>query len=182
MPALESRILALVAVERAKAQPKAKDLALDSELVAVARQRSAEMARTNSFAGSGNPHISATMLMKQDAKFQGLVGENVAAQHYLPDQGIDVEAFAKRFVDGWKSSKPHLDNLSFADYDRTGVGAAVNKDTVYVTQLFTTDLGLGDKSEQAAPAIETVPSPQQGKDNSQGPPLRGAIVPGQPSQ
>lgn len=182
MPALESRILALVTVERAKAEPKARDLALDSELVTVARQRSAEMARTSSFAGSGNPHISATMLMNQDAKFQGLVGENVAAQHYLPDQGIDVEAFAKRFVDGWKGSKPHLDNLSFADYDRTGVGAAVNKDTVYVTQLFTTDLGLGAKSDQATPNVETVPSPQQGKDNSQGPPLRGAIVPGSTSK
>lgn len=178
MPALESRILALVTEERAKAQPKARDLALDSELVAVARQRSAEMARTNSFAGGGDPHTSATMLMNQDAKFQGLVGENVAAQHFLPDQGIDVDAFAKRFVNGWTASKPHLDNLSFADYDRTGVGAAVNKDTVYVTQLFTTDLGLGAKAERAAPSVETVPSPQEGKDNSQGPPLRGAIVPG----
>jgi uncharacterized protein YkwD len=182
MPALESRILALVSEERAKAQPKAKDLALDSELVAVARQRSAEMANTSSFAGSGNPHISATMLMNQDAKFQGLVGENVAAQHFLPDQGIDVEAFAKRFVDGWTASKPHLENLSFADYDRTGVGAAVNKDTVYVTQLFTTDLGLGAKSDPASPEVEAVPSAQEGKNNSQGPPLRGAIVPGQPTQ
>ncbi len=182
MPALESRIFALVAEERAKADPKARKLVWDAELGTIARQRSTEMARTNSFAGGGDPHVSATMLMNQDAKFQGLVGENVAAQHFLPDQGIDVEAFAKRFVDGWTSSKPHLDNLSFADYDRTGVGAAVNKDTVYVTQLFTTDLGLGAKADPAAPAVEAVPSAQQGKDNSQGPPLRGAIVPGQHTQ
>jgi uncharacterized protein YkwD len=182
MPALESRILALVSEERAKAQPKARLLILDPALMAIARERSTEMARANSFAGAGNPHVSATMLMNKDAKFQGLVGENVAAQHYLPDQGIDVDAFAKRFVDGWTGSKPHLDNLSFADYDRTGVGAAVNKDTVYVTQLFTTDLGLGDKPGQNAPDVEPVPSAQQGKDNSQGPPLRGAIVPGQTTQ
>ncbi len=181
MPALENRILVLVMEQRTKADPKAHKLVLDPELVAIARKRSAEMARANSFAGNGDPHVSATMLMNQDAKFQGLIGENVAAQHYIPDQGIDVEAFAKRFVDGWTASKPHLDNLAFADYDHTGVGAAVNKDTVYVTQLFTTDLGLGEKAEQAAPEVQTVPSPQKGKQDSQGPPLRGAIVPGQPT-
>lgn len=182
MPALETRIAALVAEQRGKTDPKARALAVDSELVDIARKRSAEMARTNSFSSGGDPHISATMLMNQDAKFQGLVGENVAAQHFLPDQGIDVEAFARRFVDGWVASKPHLDNLSFPDYDRTGVGAAVNKDTVYVTQLFTTDLGLGDKPDTAAPDVQTVPSAKDGKDNSQAPPLRGAIVPGRPGQ
>ncbi len=179
MPALETRIAALVSEERAKTGQKAHALAVDPELVTIARQRSAEMARTNSFSGGGDPHVSATMLMNKDAKFQGLVGENVAAQHFTPGQEIDVEAFARRFVDGWIASKPHLENLSFPDYDRTGVGAAVNKDTVYVTQLFTTDLGLGDKSEPSAPDIETVPSAKDGKDSSQGPPLRGAIVPAQ---
>jgi uncharacterized protein YkwD len=183
MPALESRITLLIQEQRAKVDPKARPLAVDQELVDIARKRSAGMAKANSFNGnSDDPHVSATMLMKQDAKFQGLVGENVAAQHYVPDQGIDIETFAKRFVDGWTASKPHLDNLSFADFDRTGVGAAVNKDTVYVTQLFTTDLGLGAKPEEAAPEVQTVPSPQKGKDDSQGPPLRGAIVPGQPTQ
>lgn len=182
MPALEQRIAVLISEQRAKTDPKAKPLTVASQLVTIARQRSAEMARANSFAGSGDPHISATLLMSQDAKFQGLVGENVAAQHYLPDQGVDVETFARRFVDGWVASKPHLDNLSFADYDQTGVGAAVNKDTVYVTQLFTTDLGLGAKSDQSAPEVQTVPSAQDGKSTSQAPPLRGAIVPGTPSQ
>jgi uncharacterized protein YkwD len=178
MPALESRIFVLIQEQRAKTDPKARLLAADTELQSVARRRSAEMAKAGSFAGAGDPHISASMLMADDAKFQGLVGENVAAQHYLPDQGIDVDAFAKRFVDGWVASKPHLDNLSFADYDRSGVGAALNADTVYVTQLFTTDLGLGSKAEQTAPDVQTVPSPKDGKDSSQGPALRGAIVPG----
>ncbi len=182
MPALETRIAALVSQERAKTGQKAHGLTIDPELVAIARQRSADMARANSFSGSGDPHVSATMLMNKDAKFQGLVGENVAAQHFTPGQEIDVEAFAHRFVDGWIASKPHLDNLSFPDYQRTGVGAAVNKDTVYVTQLFTTDLGLGDKSDQTPPEVQAVPSAKDGKDSSQGPPLRGAIVPGTPNQ
>lgn len=182
MPNLEMRIATLIAEQRLKAAPAARVLTVDTELVAIARQRSTEMARTNSFSGGGDPHVSATMLMNKDAKFQGLVGENVAAQHFVPEQGIDVETFARRFVDGWVASKPHLENLSFPDYDRTGVGAAVNKDTVYVTQLFTTDLGLGDKADSAAPDVQTVPSAKDGKDTSQRPPLRGAIVPGGPSQ
>ena len=182
MPALESRVLALVEGERATIDPKARPLALDSELVGIARKRSAEMARNKSFSGNGDPHVSATMLMDQDAKFQGLLGENVAAQHFLPQQGIDVEAFAKRFVDGWIASKPHQNNLAFADYDRTGVGAAVNGDTIYVTQLFTTDLGLGAKPNGQAPDVTSVETPQKGKDDTETVPLRGAIVPAKPDK
>ena len=180
MPALESRVLVLVGSERARIDPKARALALDSELTGIARKRSAEMALNKSFSGNGDPHVSATMLMDQDAKFQGLIGENVAAQHFLPQQGIDVEAFAKRFVDGWIASKPHKDNLAFADYDHTGVGAAVNGDMIYVTQLFTTDLGLGAKPNGQAPDVTSVETPQKGKDDTETIPLRGAIVPDGP--
>ena len=55
-----------------------------------------------------------------------------------------------RFLDEWLKSPPHRDNLAFADYDRTGVGAAVNGDTVYVTALFATDLGLGPHIDKNA--------------------------------
>lgn len=178
MPALEKRIFALVAETRHKADPAARALTLDPDLTVVARTRSADMAKTNSFTGSGAPHVAASLLMAADAKFQGLVGENVAAQHYTPGQDIDVDAFAKRFVDSWAASKPHLENLSFADYDKSGVGASLNADTIYVAQIFTTDLGMGGKSEQAKPDVQTVPSPQEGKEKTS-PDLRGSIAPGQ---
>ena len=178
MPALESRIYALIVDQRRTLDPKAQFLSLDPELVGIARQRSADMALKNSFAAD-DPHASATMLMTQDAKFQGLIGENVAAQHFTPGAGIDVDVFAKRFVDGWLASAPHKDNLSFAEYDRTGVGASSNGDTIYVTQLFATNLGLGVHSDSAPPSqVEPVASPQQGKDDSQKVPLRGDIAPG----
>jgi Uncharacterized protein with SCP/PR1 domains len=180
MPALEKRIFALVAETRHKTDSQARTLALDPALTEVARKRSAEMAKADSFIIGGDPHIAASLLMAADAKFQGLVGENVAAQHYTPGQDIDVEAFAKRFVDSWAASKPHLENLSFADYDRTGVGAALNADTIYVAQIFTTDLGMGGRSEQASPNVQTVPSPREGKEKTKtDPDLRGAIVPEQ---
>jgi len=182
MPALESRIVTLIESERARIDPKARALTTDAELTEIARKRSTEMARTNSFSGNGDPHVAATMLMNQDAKFQGLVGENVAAQHFLADQGIDVDAFAKRFVAGWVASKPHKENLSFADYDRTGVGAAVNADTIYVTEIFTTNLGLGFKPGDQDHDVKAVETPQKGKDETETVPLRGAIVPGKTSE
>jgi uncharacterized protein YkwD len=178
MPALESRIYALIVDERRKLDPKAQFLSLDPELVAIARKRSIGMALRNSFA-SDDPHASATMLMAEDAKFQGLIGENVAAQHFTPGAGIDVDAVAQRFVESWLASAPHKENLGFAEYDRTGVGATANRDTIYVTQLFSTDLGLGPYSDSAPPSqAAPVASPQKGKDDNQKVPLRGDIAPG----
>jgi hypothetical protein len=110
------------------------------------------MAKRNTFSGPGDDtHISATMLMDRDALFQGLLGENVAAQHYVKQSGVDPQVFAKRFVDMWLQSEPHRKNLAFSDYNRTGIGAAVNGDTVYVTQLFATDLGLGPYKDTTMP-------------------------------
>jgi uncharacterized protein YkwD len=85
---------------------------------------------------------SASLIMDEDADFQGLLGENLAAQYYVKQSGVDVETFAQRFVKSWLDSPEHKDNLAFAAYDRSGVGAAVNGNTVYVTQLFATDMGL----------------------------------------
>jgi uncharacterized protein YkwD len=182
MPALEMRIFDLIQDDRHKIDPKAQTLVLDSELVGVARKRSSDMAKAHSFGGDGDPHAAATMLMSEDAQFQGLIGENVAAQHFTPGGVIDVNILAERFVASWLASKPHQQNLSFAEYNRSGVGAAVNGDTIYVTQLFATDLGLGPHSDSAPPSqVESVASPQKAKDDQQTLPLRGAIVPGAPA-
>jgi uncharacterized protein YkwD len=182
LPALEQRIFTLIAEKRQATDPRAHALTLDPRLAVIARRHSADMARTNSFAGTGAPHPVATMLMDQDAAFQGIVGENVAAQHYTPGQDIDVEAFARRFVETWVGSQSHLENLAFADYDRSGVGAAINGDTIYVAQIFTSTLDVTAVPSQGTPNIQTIPSPQQGQDAAL-PPLRGAIPgPAQPSQ
>ena len=157
MAALENRIFELVQAERQKIDPKAKALALDSELVGVARQKSADMAGRNYMAHlSPDGATSASLIMDQDASFQGLLGENIAAEHYLKDYGVDVETFARRFVDLWLASPVHRDNLAYPIYDRTGVGAAVNGDTVYVTELFASTMGL-----PPAPADSPGPPPPQ---------------------
>jgi uncharacterized protein YkwD len=161
MVALENRIAVLVEEERLKLDPKAKPLAVDPELCKVARARAADMAAKNYLAHRGpDGATSASLLMQEDAKWQGLLGENLAAQHYTKQGGVAVEDFARRFLDEWVKSPPHRDNMTFANYDHAGVGAAVNGDTVYVAVLFSTDMGLTPpKAEGSAPAVTTWPSP-----------------------
>jgi uncharacterized protein YkwD len=151
MPALEQRIAVLIEEERQKIDAKARPLAIDPELTGIARQRAGDMAAKNYFAHAApDGETSATLLMDKDPRFQGLLGENMGAEHYAKSVGVDVNAFARAFVDQWLNSPKHRDNLAFADYNLTGVGAAVNGDTVYVTELFATDLGLGSRSDSAA--------------------------------
>jgi uncharacterized protein YkwD len=137
MPALASRIAVLVDEERHKLDPAAKSLAIDPELSKVALERAQDMAARNYLAHvAPDGGTSASLLMARDAKWQGLLGENLAAQHYAKQSGVDVEGFAHAFLDEWVKSDPHRENLAYPSYDRTGVGAAVNGDTVYVTELF----------------------------------------------
>lgn len=155
MAQLETRIFQLIQEERHKIDPNAKPLAFDGELQGVARERSRDMAAKNYMAHTApDGETSASIIMDEDAKFQGLLGENIAAQHYLKAYGVDVDVFAHRFVDTWLKSKSHRDNLAYAPYNRTGVGAAVNGDTVYVTELFATDMGLPPPPD--APAAQTL--------------------------
>ena len=95
-----------------------------------------------------NGDTSASLLMRQDTQWQGLLGENLAAQHYTKEGGVTVEEFAQRFLDEWLKSPPHRDNMIFANYDHAGVGAAVNGDTVYVALLFSTDMGLKPRANE----------------------------------
>jgi len=176
MVALEQRIAVLVADERSRIDPAAKPLMIDPELVGIARQRASDMAAKHYFAHAApNGDTSASILMAEDARFQGLLGENMAAQHYRVELGVDVDQFARNFLDIWLKSPMHRDNLAYGAYDRTGVGAAVDGDTVYVTQLFATDLGLGLHDDRPAVSLPAnsgtiVPKPKPAPP----PPARGA--------
>jgi len=156
MGALETRIAVLVEEQRQKLDPKARPLAFDPELAQIARARASDMASKNYLAHAApNGDTSASLLMKQDAKWQGLLGENLAAQHYTRQAGVTVEDFAQRFLDEWLKSPPHRDNMIFANYDHAGVGAAVNGDTVYVAVLFSTDMGLKPRADEAPASAVT---------------------------
>jgi uncharacterized protein YkwD len=167
MAALESRILDLIQDERHKIDPSAKVLALDSELVGVARKRSADMAAKNYMLHAApDGTTSTTLIMDEDPDFQGLLGENIAAQYYTPQLGVDVDAFARRFVAIWLASPGHRSLIATPVYDRTGIGAAVNGNEVFVVELFATNLGLPPPNH-APPAMAApgapVPTPRPGQ-------------------
>ncbi|HEY4076307.1 MAG TPA: CAP domain-containing protein [Rhizomicrobium sp.] len=163
MAALEMRIAIMVEEQRHRLDPAARPLAIDPELSQIARARAADMATKNYLAHAGpDGATSASLLMKQDAKWQGLLGENLAAQHYTKLGGVSVDDFARRFLDEWLKSPPHRDNMAFPKYDHAGVGAAVNDDTVYVALLFSTDMGLPPvKPEGPDSAVTNFESPAQ---------------------
>jgi uncharacterized protein YkwD len=170
MAALETRIFELIQEERHKIDPDARTLKLDTELADVARQRSTDMAEKKYFASKSPTGVSsASLIMSEDANFQGLLGENIAEQSYKKRPGVDVEIYARKFVDSWLASPEHKENLAYAKYDRAGVGAAVNGDTVYVTELFATDLGLppppDDKSREGSelPDAKSADTPDSNK-------------------
>jgi uncharacterized protein YkwD len=159
MAGLAARIAELVEEQRLKLDPQAKALAVDPELTKIAQARARDMAAKNYLAHvAPDGETSATMLMADDARWQGLLGENLAAQHYVKQSGVDIETFAARFLDEWMKSDPHRDNLAYPAYDRTGVGAAVNGDTVYVAQLFASDMGLSPVAGAGAGTRSTVTS------------------------
>lgn len=165
MQPLEDRVFRLVQDERKTIDPAAKPLVLDPILMDVARKRSVDMAKKGYFQDRApDGTTSASMVMDEDSKFQGLLGVNMAAQHYNPQSGVDVDAFAHRFLETWLASQSHKQNLAFPDYNRTGVGCALNGDTVYVTQLFATDLGLPPpKEDTRRDSVSAMPSPQAAK-------------------
>lgn len=148
--ALEARVLTLVQGERLKIDPAAKPLVLDRELAAAARSHSKDMVEKKYFAHASPEGQSTTSaVLAGDKKFRGLLGENIAAQYYQRGMDIDSDTFAQRFVDSWLDSPEHKANLAYAVYDRTGVGVAIGKDAIYVTQLFATDLGLPEPPSEA---------------------------------
>jgi uncharacterized protein YkwD len=166
MAELEARIFAIVQDERHKIDPNAKTLALDAELISVARAHSQDMAAKNYFAHKSPTGMSsADLIMDADDKWQGLLGENLAAQHFNIGYDVDVDVFAHRFVDSWLASQSHKDNLAFPGYDKTGVGAAVSGDTIYVTELFATDLGLPPvKDDPKSRKVTEFPDAKAAKD------------------
>jgi uncharacterized protein YkwD len=165
MAELETRLGRLVEETRRKLEPKARPLQLDPALVKIARARAEDMAAKKYLASTApDGKTSASLLMEADAQYQGLLGENVAAQYYVSQSGVDPAAFAQRFLETWLESPAHRDNMVFTEYDRAGVGAAVNNDTVYVSLLFSTTTktgGSGTVSSFESPkAAQQAPAPK----------------------
>ncbi len=138
---MKSKILALVGEERMKLNAGAKPLLLDAELTAAAQAHSEAMAKNRSFENDSSGNVAINALLA-DPKFRGFVGENAAAQYFMPNLGFDPDVYAKAFMDVWMMSPGHASNISESRFEKTGIGIAISGDTVYAAELFATDLGL----------------------------------------
>jgi uncharacterized protein YkwD len=142
MSALKERLFVLVETERHRLNSEAKPLILDPELMRAAQTHSDDMASKRSF-DTGNPDGNlAINTLLTDPKFRGFVGENSAAQYFTPGARIDPDTYAKGFLNIWLKSPDHRMNLIYPAFDKTGIGIAVNGNTIYAAELFATDLGL----------------------------------------
>jgi uncharacterized protein YkwD len=141
LAALRLRLFIRVEEERLRLDAAAKPLAFDPELAAAAQAHSDDMAKKRSFDNGPGGNVAVNALLA-DPKFRGYVAENSAAQYFTPNAGFDPDSFAQSFLAIWLASPDHKSNITFAPFDRTGIGVAVNGNAVYAAEIFSTDLGL----------------------------------------
>ncbi len=106
-------------------------LAPDPALVALARDRSADMAARNYFSHTTPEGFTVFDLMAQRGITYGWAGENLARNNY-PEEDTERVAF-----ESLAASPPHYENMLGAHYTRMGVGVAVDANGMfYFTMLF----------------------------------------------
>ena len=112
-----------------------KPVKVNSKLVETAQYFASYMARTDNYG-----HRADGKRPSERAQAHGynycLVAENIAYQ--FSSAGFKTEELANRFVEGWKTSPPHRENMLDADVRETGVAIARGERTGYwyAVQLF----------------------------------------------
>ena len=123
--ALESEVIRLVNVERAKAGVPA--LTENNELDRIARIKSNDFIEKNYFAHTSPTYGTPFDMLKSFGVTFTAAGENIAS-----GQGT-----AAQVMNTWMNSPGHKANILNSTYNQIGVGAARdNKGTLYWTQLF----------------------------------------------
>jgi uncharacterized protein YkwD len=142
---------------RAELAPEAPKLARNGELDRIAKIRSEAIAKgIDPFAhedSKGNP--AATDMMRDRISPYGAFGENIMYD-YHSRAPFDPERFAKTAVQGWLDSPGHRANILSPDFDRSGIGVAINGGYTYATQVF-----LGPARSQPRPARREPPGKWQ---------------------
>ncbi|MGI8314698.1 CAP domain-containing protein [Halobacillus mangrovi] len=120
--AFEQKVVELTNEERAKQglQP----LELDTELSAVAKDKSLDMQNNNYFSHNSPTYGSPFDMMKQYGIDYRTAGENIAMGQTSPEQ----------VVEGWMNSDGHRKNIMNPNFTHIGVGHAENGN--YWTQMF----------------------------------------------
>jgi uncharacterized protein YkwD len=108
------------------------ELEPDARLIAIARMRSADMAKRNYFSHITPEGSDVFGLMRSRQVRFWAAGENLARNNYSLAQAPDVA------MQGWIKSAGHRANLLHPSFGHLGVGLAVASDgKKYLTQVFT---------------------------------------------
>jgi uncharacterized protein YkwD len=113
-----------------RAQVGASALAIDAQLVNVARQRSQTMANSNCFSHTAcGP--TAFDLLGGIGYFYQIAGENIARNNYPDSQTVDVA------MNGFIDSQGHYNNIVHTSYTKVGIGVAFAANGMkYFTVIF----------------------------------------------
>ena len=132
----QAKVLELALAERAKAG-LGDTLTLNGDLAAAAADHARDMARRHYFNHESPEGDNALeRRFKYEPGFQGTLGENIAAQKFAVGAGFDPDSFARMIVAAWMKSPGHRQMLLSPLFAETGIGVAMAKDEVFVTQLF----------------------------------------------
>lgn len=129
-------------INRIRADRGLAPLRVNGKLRTAARRQSADLAANNFLAhvdSQGND--LQVRLARAGATEWSTIGENVG-------QSMGYRNNSDVIIEGWMKSPHHRDNILSADYDSTGIGAAVAPDgTLYLTQVF---MGSGENRVKTA--------------------------------
>jgi uncharacterized protein YkwD len=120
---------------------KLNALGPDPRLSAIARAHSEDMAR-RSFFSHVNPDGEDPTARGKHAgyechkEFGRVVREGLSENLYEGSLPRRMEEIVRASVRGWMNSSGHRRNILDKGYDRTGVGAAISGDSIYITQMF----------------------------------------------
>lgn len=127
--ALEREAFALINAERRKAN--LAPLALDSEMLYLARAHSQSMANSGNFShrGASGEMVDARARNLGITDWRG-IGENIAANQNAKNPVATA-------LECWLNSEGHRRNLLSRDWSRSGIGVAVSPEgKYYFTQVF----------------------------------------------
>ncbi len=163
---LEKRVHDLVNAEREA--HGLQNLTHNSEVAAVARMHSADMATNDYFDHTNLQGLSVSDRLKDAGIYYwNLTGENLLkisrVKYFYVDrfgnisriEYNDWETFARESVDAWMNSTGHKSNILYPNYNEAGIGIVyAGNETYYyyMTQNFITHTGCGYYEGECCPA------------------------------
>ncbi|HUG91601.1 MAG TPA: CAP domain-containing protein [Planctomycetaceae bacterium] len=122
-------------VNRLRQEQGLEPLSTDRTLAETAAAFAGFMARTDLYGHTADGNRPSERASEHGYEFC-IISENIAYQ--FRTRGFETAELARRFVEGWKNSPPHRENLLDPDVTETGVGIAQSEQTgvFYAVQMF----------------------------------------------